>query len=148
MLSGDAALVAPNQTFFAGGSNSVRGWKARDLIPQNPVDDLFPSSINEQYRIRGGIFLLEGSFEYRRRFENDFGFAFFLDFGNTWNAVKDFRFDGVAVAIGTGLRYYSPFAPFRIDFGFKFYDPADQKFIFDKQFFETMVFHFGIGEAF
>ncbi len=148
MLSGDAALVSPNQTFFAGGSNSVRGWKARDLIPQNPIDDLFPPSINEQYRIRGGIFLLEGSFEYRRRFENDFGFACFLDYGNTWNALKDLRLDGVAVAIGTGLRYYSPFAPFRIDFGFKFYDPADQKFIFDKQFFETMVFHFGIGEAF
>jgi len=27
MLSGDAALVSPNQTFFAGGSNSVRGGK-------------------------------------------------------------------------------------------------------------------------
>lgn len=148
MLSGDPALVSPNQTFFAGGSNSVRGWNARDLIPQNPVDDLFPRDINEQYKIRGGIFLLEGSFEYRRKFESDFGFALFVDYGNTWNALRDFRLDGVAVAVGTGIRYYSPIAPFRIDFGFKFYDPNDQKFIFDKQFFETMVLHFGIGEAF
>jgi outer membrane protein assembly factor BamA len=148
MLSGDAALVSPNQTFFAGGSNSVRGWKARDLIPKNPVDDLFPPTINELYRIRGGILLLEGSFEYRRKFEKDFGFAFFVDYGNTWNAIKDFRLDNVAVAIGTGLRYYSPIAPFRIDFGFKFYNPFDKKFIFDKKVFDTLVFHFGIGEAF
>jgi outer membrane protein assembly factor BamA len=149
MLSGDPALVSPNQTFFAGGSNSVRGWKARELIPQNQTDDdLFPPTINEQFKIRGGIFLLEGSFEYRRRFENQFGFAFFADYGNTWNDLNDVRFDGIAVAIGTGLRYYSPIAPFRIDFGFKFYDPADKNFIFDKAFFKTMVFHFGIGEAF
>jgi outer membrane protein assembly factor BamA len=148
MLSGDAALVSPNQTFFAGGSNSVRGWKARDLIPQNPADDLFPPTINEQYRIRGGIILLEGSFEYRRKFEDQFGFALFADYGNTWNDLNDVRLDGIAVAVGTGLRFYSPIAPFRIDFGFKFYDPADKKFIFDKSVFESLVFHFGIGEAF
>ena len=148
MLSGDPALVSPNQTFFAGGSNSVRGWKARDLIPTNQIDDLFPSTFNEQYRIRGGIFLLEGSFEYRRKFEEQFGFALFVDYGNTWNDLNDVRFDEIAVAVGTGLRYYSPIAPFRIDFGFKFYDPADKKFIFDKAVFKTMVFHFGIGEAF
>ena len=148
MLSGDPALVSPNQTFFAGGSNSVRGWRARDLIPVNQVDDLFPPTINEQFRIRGGIFLLEGSFEYRRKFEEQFGFVFFTDYGNTWNDITDVRFDEIAVAVGTGLRFYSPIAPFRIDFGFKFYDPADKKFIFDKAVFKTMVFHFGIGEAF
>ncbi len=148
MISGDAALVSPNQTFFAGGSNSVRGWRARELIPTEQVDDLFPPSINELYRIRGGILLLEGSVEYRRKFEEEFGAAFFIDYGNTWNDFEDFRFDRVAVAVGTGLRYYSPIAPFRIDFGFKFYDPVDKKFIFDKSVFETLVFHFGIGEAF
>ena len=148
MLSGDPALVSPNQTFFAGGSNSVRGWKARDLIPKNPPDDLFPPTINELYRIRGGIFLLEGSFEYRRKFEEQFGFALFADYGNTWNNLNEVRFDEIAVAVGTGLRYYSPIAPFRIDFGFKFYDPTDNKFIFDKAVFKTLVFHFGIGEAF
>ena len=148
MLSGDQALISPNQTFFAGGSNSVRGWRARDLIPTNQADDLFPPSINEQFRIRGGIFLLEGSFEYRRKFEDQFGFVFFTDYGNTWNDLNDVRFDGIAVAVGTGLRYYSPIAPFRIDFGFKFYDPADKKFIFEKAVFKNMVFHFGIGEAF
>lgn len=149
MLSGDAALVSPNQTFFAGGSNSIRGWRGRELVPTDLVfKDLFPPSLNEQLKIRGGNILLEGSFEYRRKFEKDYGFVFFTDYGNTWNDIKGIRIDQIAVAIGTGARYYSPIAPFRLDFGFKFYDPRDQKFIFDKKFFSTMVIHFGIGEAF
>lgn len=148
MISGDPTLVSPNQTFFAGGSNSVRGWRGRELIPSDQLLNLFPPSLNEQLKIRGGNILLEGSFEYRRKFEEDLGFVVFTDYGNTWNEFNDIRVDQIAVAIGTGLRYYSPIAPFRIDFGFKFYDPNDMKFIFDKQFFDTMVIHFGIGEAF
>ena len=148
MLRGDAAVVSPNQTFFAGGTNSVRGWRTRELIPPQPLYELFPSSLNEQLKIRGGNILLEGSFEYRRRFETDLGFVFFLDYGNTWNELNDIRIDDIALAIGTGIRYYSAIAPFRVDFGFKFYDPGDMKFIFEKKFFNTMVINFGIGEAF
>jgi outer membrane protein insertion porin family len=149
MLSGGQGLVAPNQTFFAGGSNSVRGWKSRELIPPDEInDDYLVPSLNEQLKIRGGTFLLEGSFEYRRRFEEDFGFVLFLDYGNTWNGPNQFEWNQVALAIGTGFRYYSPIAPFRIDFGFKLYDPKDLKYIYDVPFLETMVINFGIGEAF
>jgi len=151
MLSGGQGLVAPNQTFFAGGSNSVRGWKSRELIPPDPGPDslfLFPPSLNEQLKIRGGTFLIEGSFEFRRRFEKDFGYVLFLDYGNTWNGPDQFQWNQVAVAIGTGFRYYSAIAPFRIDFGFKLYDPKDLKYIYEVPFLETMVINFGIGEAF
>ena len=150
MLKGGQGLVAPNQTFFAGGSNSVRGWRSRELIPPDNFapEDLYPPSLNEQLKIRGGTFLLEGSFEYRRRFVKEFGFVFFLDYGNTWNGASQFVWNEVAVAIGTGFRYYSPIAPFRIDFGFKLYDPKDLKYIYDVPFLETMVINFGIGEAF
>jgi len=148
MLSGDVALVSPNQTFFAGGSNSVRGWRGRELIPSDQLLKFIPPSVNEQLKIRGGNILLEGSFEYRRKFREDFGFVFFTDYGNTWNYLNQIRFDQIAVAVGTGLRYYSPIAPFRIDFGFKFYDPSDMKFIFEKKFLSTMTIHFGIGESF
>jgi len=149
MLSGTPALVSPNQTFFAGGSNSVRGWKSRELIPpDNYYEEIFPPSLNEELKIRGGTFLLEGSFEFRRRFETDFGYVLFIDYGNTWNGADQFQWNEVAVAIGTGIRYYSAIAPFRLDFGFKLYDPKDLKFIYDVPFLETMVINFGIGEAF
>ncbi len=148
MIKGGPELISPNQTFFAGGSNSVRGWHARELIPSNQISYIGAQGLNDELRIRGGTFIIEGSFEYRRKFQNDFGFAFFVDYGNTWNGYKEVRWDEIAVAIGTGIRYYSPIAPFRLDFGFKFYDPDDKKFIFEKSFFKTMQLHFGIGEAF
>ncbi|MEE9449631.1 MAG: BamA/TamA family outer membrane protein [Ignavibacteriaceae bacterium] len=148
MIEGGPELISPSQTFFAGGSNSVRGWRARELIPSDQILYIGAPGLNDELRIRGGTFLIEGSFEYRRKFEKEYGFAFFVDYGNTWNGYKKVRWDQVAVAIGTGIRYYSPIAPFRLDFGFKFYDPADKKFIFEKSVFKTMQFHFGIGEAF
>jgi len=141
MLSGTPALVSPNQTFFAGGSNSVRGWKSRELIPpDNYYEEIFPPSLNEELKIRGGTFLLEGSFEFRRRFETDFGYVLFIDYGNTWNGADQFQWNEVAVAIGTGIRYYSAIAPFRLDFGFKLYDPKNLKFIYDVPFLVTQMF--------
>jgi len=144
---GGDELIPPNQTFFAGGANSVRGWRARQLVPVervNSIDDLNPATEN----IRGGTFLIEGSIEYRRKFDQDFGFNFFIDYGNTWNGYTDFQFNEIAVASGFGLRYYSPFAPFRIDFGWKVWDPQDKKTLLDRAFWQAFEFHFGIGEAF
>ncbi len=152
MIKGGPELIAPNQTFFSGGSNSVRGWRARELIPVNIIDYIgapeINQSLNQSRSLRGGTFLTEGSIEYRRRFRENYGFAGFIDYGNTWNGYRMTRIDQVAVAVGFGIRYYSSIAPFRLDIGFKFYDPYDQKFIFKKTVFDSFAIHFGIGEAF
>ncbi|NCQ54655.1 MAG: hypothetical protein CO127_04010 [Ignavibacteria bacterium CG_4_9_14_3_um_filter_36_18] len=143
--SGDTKLIPPNRTFFAGGSNSVRGWRSRELAPRDSTEFLGVDFSNSP---RGGTFLLEGSLELRQRFLESFGAVAFFDFGNTWNGYKKISFPDIAVAAGLGFRYYSPIAPFRLDFGFKFYDPSNRKFIFDRPFWSTLQFHFGIGEAF
>jgi outer membrane protein assembly factor BamA len=148
MIKGGPELISPSQTFFAGGSNSVRGWRARELIPSDVILYIGAPGLTNDFRIRGGTFLIEGSFEYRRKFEKEYGFAVFMDYGNSWNGYNKVRWDQLAVAVGTGIRYYSPIAPFRLDIGFKFYDPADKKFIFEKSVFKSMQIHFGIGEAF
>jgi len=144
---GGDQLIPPNQTFFAGGANSVRGWRARELVPEDRVSFIGATNPNED-NIRGGTFILEGSFEYRRKFNPDFGSAFFLDYGNTWNGYTQFQVKQIAVAVGFGLRYYSPFAPFRIDFGWKLWDPQNQISLFERAFWQAFEFHFGIGEAF
>jgi outer membrane protein insertion porin family len=144
---GDYGGIPINRTFYAGGSNSVRGWRARDLVPTEAPD--VPSFLGDIGK--GGTFLLEGSIESRLRFAESFGTALFVDYGNTWIGYNDFRFDGVAVATGFGIRYYSPIAPFRLDFGFKLYDPENKKFLWknwDKSVFQNIEIHFGIGEAF
>lgn len=151
---GDISLIPLNQRFYSGGSNSLRGWQARDLVPASTLNlDNLNSEDFEAVLFRGvtpgGFFQLESSVEARLRLLDKIGSAVFVDFGNTWNDYKDFEFKEVAVAIGFGLRYYSDFAPIRIDFGFKFYDPNDRTSFFKKSILpETFQLHLGIGEAF
>ncbi len=154
---GSATDIPFNSRFTAGGSNSIRGWRARELNPQIPLS-IYDISVQNFLNIFlnklpvGGTFLIEGSVESRNRLIGPFGSAYFVDFGNTWNSYQQFRFDEVAVAVGFGLRFYSSFAPIRLDFGFKGYDPADKKTLIDKfkhsPFFDNVEFHLGIGEAF
>lgn len=139
-------LIPPNKTFYAGGSNSVRGWRSRELVPRDTV--VYVGLTTESNDIRGGTFWLEGSFEFRRKMNEYFGFAIFADYGNTWNSWKDLVLKSIAVALGAGIRIYTPIAPFRLDFGTKFYNPVDEETIFRKNFLQNIEIHFGIGEAF
>lgn len=141
---GDDAGVPTTRRFTAGGSNSIRGWAARQLAPlETRLLD------GEEIIIQGGNFILECSMELRAKFANDFGVVLFTDVGNVWKKNSDFNFKTVTAAGGVGFRYYSPFAPFRIDFGIKLYDPYDNRAIGKKKFLgELMEYHFGIGEAF
>ncbi|MGE5364503.1 MAG: outer membrane protein assembly factor [Bacteroidota bacterium] len=157
VYSGRKDDIPLNQRFTAGGSNSVRGWNSRDLIPKRSIDltnlssQDFISYVLRQVPV-GGTFLLEGSVETRNRIIGAFGGALFADFGNTWDRISDFRIDKIAVAMGFGIRYYSPFAPIRLDLGFKAYDPYDGKNLFQKfrnsRVIDNIQFHVGIGEAF
>jgi len=143
---GNFAGVPINRTFYAGGSNSVRAWRSNQLVPEGSDSVL---SINGVTNVTGGGFLLESSLEYRYKLSDSFGTALFADLGNTWLNYTQFRFDGLAAALGIGFRYYTAIAPFRIDFGFKFYDPHDQRYIFQhKAVFKQLEIQFGIGEAF
>lgn len=150
---GDNIDIPLNQRLFSGGSNSVRGWKARDLA-SSEVNDIGVSSINDLQQLvasdfsPGGFFTLEGSIETRNRLIGKIGTALFVDWGNTWNSFKNVQWSNIAVAAGFGFRYYSDFVPFRIDFGFKIYDPQNRRSFLKKSFFDIMQFHLGIGEAF
>ena len=143
---GDYGGIPINRTFYAGGANSIRGWGANTLVPKNSpvIHGITQTGPN----VKGGTFLYEGSAEMRFRFLYNYGVAFFVDYGNTWLNYKQLRLDDIAVAVGFGFRYYTLVAPIRIDFGFKFYDPSDHRFIFDKKVFSNFAFNFGIGEAF
>jgi len=152
---GDQANISINQRLYAGGSNSIRGWGTRQLIPKNPLLDL--ANITQEDldaflvkgAVTGGFLLLEGSFESRHKFLEKLGAVFFVDYGNTWNDFREVVFNQIAVAAGFGFRFYSDFIPFRIDFGFKAYDPQDRRSFFKKKLWgELLQFHIGIGEAF
>ena len=152
---GNQADISINQRLYAGGSNSIRGWGTRQLVPKNSLLNL--TNITQEDldaflikgAVTGGFVLMEGSFESRHKFLEKLGAVFFIDYGNTWNDFNEFKLNQIAVASGFGFRFYSDFIPFRIDFGFKIYDPENRKSFLKKRFWgELLQFHIGIGEAF
>lgn len=150
---GDVLNVPINQRFYAGGSNSNRGWGQGDLAPEfTGIPDNLTVQEFETVFIRnlaaGGFMLVEGSLEARYRFLDNLGIALFTDYGNVWEHYSDIQFNQFAVAAGIGFRYYSEIVPFRLDFAIKAYDPKDRRNLFKKNFWDIFQFHIGIGEAF
>jgi outer membrane protein insertion porin family len=142
-----------NRRFFAGGSGSVRGWRTRDLgaveVPQFGGNAIFESNFETRINILRGL----GDLWFLSL--NRVWTVFFLDFGNVWGRIGDFRVDQVGVASGFGFRYDTIFGPLRIDFGFRLYDPGERegkRWFTEKRFwrdvFDNGVLHFGIGQAF
>jgi outer membrane protein insertion porin family len=155
LINGNYSDIPLDERLYAGGSNSVRGWRNRELVPVNSSVSLRTTNPNDLEAILlrnfspGGFSLLEGSMEYRAKLFGNFGGVVFTDWGNTWIDFKYFRWDEIAVAGGFGIRYYTSFFPIRFDFGFKLYDPGYRKSFFKKRTLpETFTFHIGIGEAF
>jgi outer membrane protein assembly factor BamA len=147
----DSARTIPQtHRFFAGGGSSVRGWNSRELIASGDPQ-------------LGGNLSVEGSLELRTNplqalrdgLFDKFWIVQFIDFGNAWDQVGDFQIRKLAIAAGIGFRYDTYFGPFRVDCGFRVYNPtevAGQQWITQRkligQTFKEAVFHFGIGHAF
>jgi outer membrane protein assembly factor BamA len=142
--------IPQTHRFYAGGGNSVRGWNSRDLIAAGDPQ-------------LGGNLSLEGSLELRTNvlqglrdgLFDKIWLVQFIDVGNVWTDVQDMRPASLAIAAGFGIRYDTFFGPFRVDWGFRVYNPAEgegQRWITQRQLFgqtfKEAIFHFGIGNPF
>jgi len=149
---GNAKSIPFSRSYFAGGSNDNRGWQAYSLGPgrSGGVNDFNEANLK-----------LTFSTEYRFRVGGNFYSAVFVDVGNIWNFldnVEDERYtftgikslEDLAVGSGLGLRYDFDFFVFRIDLGYKTYDPGRE--IGDRWFrginFGKTVLNFGINYPF
>ena len=149
---GNSNSIPFTRSYFAGGANDNRGWRAYDLGPGSSGGILDFNEAN---------FKLAFNAEYRYTILGSFKGAFFVDAGNIWNVMDDidipeFRFDGLqdlselAVASGMGLRYDFGFFVLRFDIGFKTYDPAraeGQRWFKDYNF-KNSVLNIGINYPF
>ncbi len=115
--------------FFAGGINSVRGYRLDYLGPRN-------ASGNPM----GGESLLEGSLEARIPIYKEFRAVAFLDFGNVFLKVRDTDPGQLKYSSGFGLRYHTLIGPLGVDIGFPL-NPIDP-------WKDRYHFHFTIGQAF
>ncbi|MCH1432947.1 MAG: BamA/TamA family outer membrane protein, partial [Flavobacteriaceae bacterium] len=123
---GNANNMPFSRSYFSGGANDNRAWKAYKLGPGSS------NNINE---FNEANFKLAFNLEYRFPISGPLKGGLFIDAGNVWNIFDDvddpaFRFDGlqdlseIAIGSGIGLRYDFDFFVFRFDTGFKTYNPA------------------------
>lgn len=125
---GNSNTIPFSRSYFAGGSNDNRAWQSYRLGPgkSGGINDFNEANMK-----------LAFSAEYRFNFTGKWFGALFVDAGNIWNVFdqtedEDYLFGGfhslkdLAVGSGFGLRYDFSFFVFRLDLGFKTYNPASE----------------------
>ncbi|HIB48815.1 MAG TPA: outer membrane protein assembly factor [Flavobacteriaceae bacterium] len=150
---GNSNSVPFTRSYFAGGTNDNRGWRAYSLGPGSSGGILDFNEANFKLAFNG---------EYRYTILGAFKGAFFVDVGNIWNVADDladeeaFNFDGLqdlkelAVASGFGIRYDFGFFVVRFDIGFKTHDPGrpEGERWFKDYNFQNAVYNIGINYPF
>ncbi len=117
------------RSYFAGGANDNRGWFPYSLGPgkTNAINDFNEANLKIALNL-----------EYRFPVAGNFKGALFADAGNIWNVFDnvedpDAKFKGIgslgdiALGSGFGLRYDFTYFLFRVDLGFKTYNPAEEQ---------------------
>ncbi len=112
---GDAEDLLPNRRFFAGGVNTMRGFKRRQLGPADGTGDPL-----------GGDRRLLAGLELRFPLLGILGGALFADSGQVWSDGPDSSRQ-LRHALGGGLLIRTPVGPVRIDLARNLGDPpADE----------------------
>jgi outer membrane protein insertion porin family len=128
----DTVTVPIYERFFAGGANTVRGYKERSIGPRdaNTGDPI------------GGEAMLVGNAELTYPVFKNFKIAGFYDIGNVWHSTdKDIRAEDFKAGAGVGVRVKTPIGPVKVDLGY----PLDKAHPDDKQ---KMRFHFSMTRGF
>lgn len=153
---GNSSSLPFERLFFAGGSNSMRGWQVRTLGPggtQTPENSTYPNQL--------GDMRLEMNAEFRFNVWGGLSMAVFFDAGNIWmnskarkNDEECFRFNTfakqIALNTGAGIRWDFDFVLFRLDWGLKLHSPGMPE---GQRWFKQMgiadtALHFAIGLPF
>ena len=110
------------ERFFAGGSDTIRGFQERRVGPRDPRS-------NDPI---GGEVLLIGTLEEVLTIAKDergkpiLKGSVFYDVGNVWRRVDDFA-SSVEAGTGVGARVNTPIGPIRVDVGFPLTSLGDNK---------------------
>jgi len=153
---GNSSSLPFEKGFYAGGANSMRGWRYRSLGPGSFVD----SSGN--YFERMGDITIQANLEYRFPIYSFLKGAVFADFGNIWLLEESSTFPGgkfkfdkflgeLAIDAGLGVRLDFSFFIFRIDASAPMKNPAypsGNRWQISKLQLSDVIWNFGIGYPF
>ena len=110
---GSSDSVPISERFFAGGTDTVRGYQNRDIGPKvyRYVDSHQKESI-------GGRLRLVNNLELKYKVNKTFRVYTFVDSGGVWQDVGDFDLGGIKCSSGVGFGVDIPrMGPIRVDYG-------------------------------
>ena len=155
---GNSDAMPFDRLFYAGGSNSMRGWAPRTLGPGSspePARVVYPSQLANMK--------LEANLEFRFPIWGIFHGATFLDAGNIWYTGtvasetppdSEFHFNTfyrqLGFNTGVGLRLDIKFAILRLDWGIQLHNPnrpEGRRWIHNFKWANTAL-NFGVGYPF
>ena len=155
---GNSQTVPFDRLFYAGGSNSMRGWTPRTLGPGSVLIDK-----PEEFPTQLGDMKLEANLEFRFPIWGIVHGATFFDVGNIWYVRSDpseysndavFHFNDfyrqLGFNTGLGLRLDIKFAVLRLDWGIQLHNPnnpAGERWIHNFRWKNTAL-NFGVGYPF
>jgi len=132
-------LVPPQERFYSGGQNTVRGYGQNQLGPAVyivseitgtvPLDTFtvgFADAADGYQRLApaGGTAMALMNLELRTRIgwpANLLHWVLFVDAGRVWNNTGNYSVSGLRVTPGFGVRLLTDLGPFRVDVGYNPY---------------------------
>ncbi|MGH7197965.1 MAG: outer membrane protein assembly factor BamA [Candidatus Omnitrophota bacterium] len=128
---GDAEKVPIYERYFAGGANTIRGYRERRISPRDPGNQepiggeaYWVGNVEETFPIVPD--LIKG--------------AVFFDVGSVSEKIDDFGNGDVFSGVGFGVRVKTPIGPVKVDMGYPLDDiPGEDK---------ELRFYFNISQGF
>ncbi len=128
---GDTERVPIYERFFAGGANTIRGYRERRVSPRDPGNNepiggeaYWVANVEETFPIYPD--LIKG--------------AVFFDTGNVFDTIEDFGNGGIFSGVGAGVRIKTPIGPVKIDAGYPLDDVEGEE--------KKLRFYFNISQSF
>ena len=135
VASGRGAFIPPEQRFYAGGPNDVRGFDRNELgpvvyvVPQSEVDSAAANGVpidpdSVRVAATGGNTLAVANIELRVPspiLSSRLRLAAFVDAGGVWQRGPNERTAVIRVTPGIGLRVATPLGPARLDVAYNPY---------------------------
>jgi outer membrane protein insertion porin family len=104
---GNSDKVPIYERFFAGGADTIRGYRERKV---GPVDPLSKDPLGGESMVIGNLEYLYPVFKFLK-------VAAFYDIGNVGAKVGDVTDGGFKSGTGLGVRIKTPFGPVKLDYG-------------------------------
>jgi outer membrane protein insertion porin family len=96
-----------SERYFLGGPTTIRGFEFRSI---GPTENGLPFGGNKSL-----CFNAEAIFPLYETFKG----VVFYDRGNAWGENHNYSLSSMRDSVGLGIRFFSPFGPIRLEYGFK-----------------------------